>query len=163
MAAMGRTPEFEKGDVKQRLLEALAGGNTVEAACNYAGVTEAAFYQWTRKGKAALAKIDEGKEPDPIDLKYVKITEEIRKAQASAEIRAVALIQKASLDSWQAAAWWLERHRPKSWGRVYRHEVSGGDTPVEISLEEKRQAVLESLQQLPTARRMRDDHEEERP
>ena len=42
------------------------------------------------------------------------------------------IIHDASETTWQAAAWWLERRFPDRWGRKQRHEISGGDKPIEI-------------------------------
>ena len=95
--AHGRIPEFEKGDVRQRLLDALSGGNTIEASANYAGIGVSTVHQWTNRGTKALAKKAEEQELTPIEERYAEMTEAIRKAQASAEIRAVSLLTPAPI------------------------------------------------------------------
>jgi len=86
-----RTPERE-----QRLFEALRAGNTRKAACLYAGVGLSQFAEWQER--------------------FRDFREAIQKAEADAEVRAVAQIAQAARDgTWQAAAWWLERRRPEDY------------------------------------------------
>jgi len=95
-----RTPEREA-----RLYEALRAGNTRKASCAYAGIDQSTLESWMHRF------------PDFADA--------IVKAEADAEIRNVAIIQKAASDTWQAAAWWLERRRSADYRQ--RHEVAGPD------------------------------------
>ena len=44
-------------------------------------------------------------------------------AEAKGEIRNVAVIQKASNDSWQASAWLLERKHKERWGANMNLEI----------------------------------------
>lgn len=89
-----RTPERE-----QRLLTALAAGNTRKAACHYAGIDLHTLGRWMQIATFATA---------------------IEKAETDAEVRFVAQIAKAAQDgTWQAAAWWLERRRPLDYGRTW--------------------------------------------
>jgi len=57
------------------------------------------------------------------------ITPRLETARATAEVREVALITQAASESWQAAAWLLERRAPERWGRVAVR--SADDKPVE--------------------------------
>jgi hypothetical protein len=48
----------------------------------------------------------------------------VEKAEADAEVRAVATVLKAAQKgTWQAAAWWLERRRPADYGLRGRLDV----------------------------------------
>lgn len=87
-----RTPEREA-----RLLQALASGNTRRAACAHAGISDETFSTWCKR--------------------YLDFLEAVQKAEAAAEVRAVATIIRASDKQWQAAAWWLERRRPVDFAR----------------------------------------------
>ena len=95
-----RTPEREA-----RLYEALRAGNTRRASCSYAGISESTLATW-------LERFDDFRDA-------------VEKAEADAEIRNVAIIQRAATDTWQAAAWWLERRRPGDYRQ--RNEVTGAD------------------------------------
>ena len=69
---------------------------------------------------------------------YFEFFEAIKKAEAQAEARNVAVIQTAARDSWQAAAWWLERKYPQEWGKKERHEHVGKDgEPIELDIDPK--------------------------
>lgn len=58
---------------------------------------------------------------------YFEFFESVKKAEAQAVARNVAVIQSAAKDSWQAAAWWLERKYPQEWGKKDRLEHVGKD------------------------------------
>ena len=56
------------------------------------------------------------------------------KAEADAEVRNVAIIQRAADTTWQAAAWWLERKHKAEWSS--RVEQTGADgSPVKVIVE----------------------------
>lgn len=104
-----RTPEREA-----RLMEALRAGNTRRASCAYAGIDQDTLANWMRK--------------------FSDFSDAIEKAEADAEIRNVAIIQKAASESWQAAGWWLERRRPADYRQ--RQELTGADGgPLKIVVE----------------------------
>jgi len=77
-------------------------------ACQAVGIGETTFYEWLK---------DEGK-PDISDTI-------IEKAEATAIIRNLTIIQLAAQKNWQAAAWFLERKDYKNWGR--REQIGGID------------------------------------
>lgn len=89
--------------VQEQVLTALKAGNTRRASCGYAGVSEDTFARWLDI------------QPD--------FAEQVKKAEADAEVRHVANIAKAAgKGTWQASAWWLERKQYQDWRR--RDEVS---------------------------------------
>jgi hypothetical protein len=104
-----RTPERE-----QRLLDALAAGNTRNAACDYAGITRETFSQWRER--------------------FADFSDRVKKAESSAEVRHVAQIAKAASEGvWQASAWWLERRRPDDWARRFEPELTTA-TAVQVNI-----------------------------
>jgi len=104
-----RTPEREA-----RLFEALRAGNTRRASCSYAGIDQDTLIRWINR--------------------FPDFAEAVEKAESDAEIRNVAIIQKAASDTWQAAAWWLERRRSADYRQ--RHEVAGPDGgPLKVVVE----------------------------
>lgn len=107
-----RTPERET-----RLIEALRAGNTRRAACAYAGIDQDTLANWLRRWS------------DFSDL--------VQKAEADAEIRNVAIIQKAASETWQAAAWWLERRRSADYKlKQELHGTDGGPLRVIVQYED---------------------------
>jgi transposase len=143
--ATRKTPARKQGrpsklteDVQNRILRAVQAGNWLETASAYAGVDASTVRRWIAKGEA-----DDAEEP------YRSFCAAIKQARAEAEIRAVALIQKAAQDgTWQASAWYLERSHPDRWGRK-RLEITGADSqPVRVevdveSLDAKLKALLD--------------------
>lgn len=103
-------------DVQEGLVAMLRAGNYVEVACRAVGVPRRTFDEWMQRGKS-------GK---PADVEYREFRERVAKARAMGEARNVAAIAAAAQQSWQAAAWLLERQHPERWGRVsvrYRDEL----------------------------------------
>ena len=94
-------------EVVTRLTQALRAGNTRRASCAYSGISEDTFAVW-------LKDIPE-------------FSDAIKKAEGDAELRNVALIQKAASDgTWQAAAWWLERRRKNDFALRTEHTGAEG-------------------------------------
>lgn len=127
-------------ELTDRIVLAIRAGNYSKVAAEMAGIGETTFYRWLELG----AKDDAKKE-------YREFRESIKRAEAEAEVRSVALIrQAADGGTWQAAAWYLERKHGDRWGRndKIRQEVTGANgAPVAISLEEAKKAVLAFLEE----------------
>ncbi len=125
MARPGRPTKLVPERV-ERLLEAIRVGNYINTAVVYAGITEATFYRWLEIGEANK----EGK--------YREFLESVKKAEADAEARQVALISKAANETWQAAAWLLERKHPARWGQRNKTEVTGKEGgPIQVDIDAK--------------------------
>lgn len=101
---------------QQKLVDAIRAGNYQETAAIYAGIGVSTFYRW----------MQEAAEPGA-STELVEFREAVERAKAESEIRAVTLINTAAQQTWQAAAWYLERSYPQRWGRFQRTEISGPD------------------------------------
>ena len=109
----GRPTKYND-EVVRKITQALMAGNTRRASCAYAGISEDTFANWLRDNSV--------------------FSEAIKKAEADAEVRNVAIIQKAADSTWQAAAWWLERKHKADWSS--RVEQTGADgSPVKVIVE----------------------------
>lgn len=140
-----KTPKRKPGrpsklteETQAKIVRAVQSGNWLETAAAFAGVDGSTVRRWMAKGEPEDA-------PEPYRAFYTAI----KQARAEAEVRAVALIQKAAQDgTWQASAWYLERSHPDRWGRK-RLEITGPDNePVRLevdvdSLEAKLNALLD--------------------
>ena len=84
-----------------------------------AGVTPTTFYRW---------------------LEDVTFRESVERAEAAAEAMYLAAVESAIGDSWQAAAWWLERRKNDDYAR--RDKV---DMTVDVKAEAKRIAAANGL------------------
>lgn len=101
-------------EVQERIVSAIRAGNYLETAAAYAGVNQSTLHRWVARGK---------EEDAPEEFR--EFCEAVERARAEAEVRTVALIQQAAPNSWQAAAWYLERSHPKRWARREKVEMSG--------------------------------------
>lgn len=109
-------------ELTERICEYLASGCYVCTACQAVGISETTLGNWR-------ARAAEGEEP------YVTFVEATKEAEAKAELRALALVQKAMPENWTAAMTWMERKFPDRWSRGERREVTGaGGGPVAHSI-----------------------------
>lgn len=107
-------------ELTEKICEYLASGCYACTACQLVGIGTTTLQEWQVKGAA-------GEEP------YASFTAAIKEAEAKAEARAVALVQKAMVDDWKAAMTWMERKFPDRWSRGERREHTGpGGGPVQV-------------------------------
>lgn len=106
-----RTPERER-----IILDAILAGNSRKVAAALAGIGERTLYDWEER--------------------FPQFSQALEKAEAEAETAMVQIVRGAAVDSWTAAAWWLERRRNETWGRkeTLRQEHSG---TVGVEIEER--------------------------
>ena len=112
-------------EVQTKIVQALTAGNYFETACQYAGIAKAIGYEWLARG--------ENRDPKRKKTQlYADFADAIRLAEAHAEVRAVALIQKEMPDNARLALDFLARRHPERWGPKEKHEITGkGGGPVE--------------------------------
>ena len=101
----GGRPSKLSPEVKQRLFKAIKTMCTYEVACAYAGISYSTLREWILKGE----KHKTGQ--------YRQFLEELKEAEAEAEVAMAARINLAGERHWQALAWILERRNPETWGR----------------------------------------------
>ena len=99
-------------------------GCTARDACQLSGITETSFYEWKKK------------KPE--------FVESIKRAEILNKKRAIALIQKAGEETWQANAWFLERRYPNEYGKQ-RIEISGKIESTVTIISEKTDTELEEI------------------
>lgn len=107
---MGR-PTKLNANVQRLIVSAIAKGNTREVAAAAAGIGRTTLFTWLAAGEKAKS----GQYRDFLDA--------LKKAEAGAVVGMVGIVRNAAANSWQAAAWWLERRHPDEWGRKDRVEI----------------------------------------
>ena len=83
---------------RDRFVQGILLGMTYRLACQFAGVSEAWFYQLKAEARDL-----------PDDDPKSEFMEAVKGAEAQHAARALATIQRASQTQWQAGAWMLER------------------------------------------------------
>jgi hypothetical protein len=106
MTTMGRPSKLEDATA-EKIIDALKVGSPIRVACRAAGIGQTTFKAWMTRGNS---------EADD-DAPYRAFRADVKKARAAGEAAALKVIHEAMPTSWQAAAWFLERHWPERWGR----------------------------------------------
>jgi len=115
--------------VIETLSEYIRKGNYIEPSCAMAGISEPIFYQWLK-----LAENDEQCGLTPDQSIYLRLAQSIKKAEADAEAKLVAVVRdSAEVDrNWIAGMTFLERRHPDRWGRKDR---TGPSTNININID----------------------------
>lgn len=91
-------------------------GVSFKDAALASGVGPRSFFRWTAAGREALARQEAGEELTEEDGVFVGFLEAVAEAEAKFKASMVLTINKASVTSWQSAAWLLERKYPAEFG-----------------------------------------------
>ncbi len=101
-------------EIQERIVAAIRAGNYPEPSACSAGVSPATYYRWMKRGEEAKTGI------------YREFYEAVKRAEASAEVHAVAVIRKEiAAGDWRAAANFLERRFGDRWRRRESIEHDG--------------------------------------
>lgn len=106
----------------------LKAGNTRRTSAIAGGISEETFYVWMKS------------KPE--------FSESVKKAEAEAEARNVAIINQAGKTSWQASAWWLERRRKEDFGKQDRVDITTNGKDIRAMTMNELDAELERLRKL---------------
>jgi hypothetical protein len=111
----GRTSDLEKvPEIGAFIVEAVALGSTIMAACDRAGIHESTVYRWVQKGEAPNAK----------DC-YREFGNRLKSAVRERFLTALRSIKDQGERNWTANAWLLERTMPSFFGKeTLRHELA---------------------------------------
>lgn len=133
-ARTGRTPLLNP-TTQERIVSAVRSGAYLDDAAALAGVGRSTLFLWLSEGKKAQQKEENAEKLTDRDRLCLDFLDAVESARAEAQLRNVAIIQKAANEgTWQAAAWFLERTNPKKWGRYETVEIGvAEDRPVEVS------------------------------
>ena len=120
----GGRPSSLTPEVKDRLIQSVSTGNYYEQACQYAGISYRTFRNWMVQGEAAQSG------------QYFQFFQDIKKAEAQAEITAVAYWRSQMPTSWQAARDFLSRRYHERWGQVDQLNIGNQNSdPFKVSVE----------------------------
>lgn len=116
----------------EELCKNIEAGAPFVASALAVGIPESTFFKYKQEAEELYKKIKENpeireeiKSKDKNDKEKIllEFIERIKKAEAKAILRNVAIINQAATENWQAAAWWLERRYPNQFGK--RVEIDG--------------------------------------
>lgn len=120
-------------EIIEKTVRLLSAGNYANTVCDYLGIGETTYYRWLQEGEKFSENKDRIKDKDK--LLKIEFYESVKRANATAEIRAVSGILTAGEENWTALAWFLERKFSDRWSKKEKIEHSGRiDGKQEISL-----------------------------
>lgn len=138
-------PSKLSAEVTDRVVQAVRAGNYADAACQSAGIGASTYYRWMSRG---------AQEPGS---EFAAFRDAVLRAEAEAEVHAVAIMRRAMGEDWRAAVAYLERRHPLRWRTRTQTELVGkGGGPIQtahtsIDLARLSDAELATLEEL-TAR-----------
>lgn len=89
----------------------------LESLAPQLGVSTSTLYKWQARGAKEQKRLDKGGEPHPAETPYLRFLQAIKKGLSDGELQDQEAITAARAESWQAAAWRLERRFPERWGK----------------------------------------------
>jgi hypothetical protein len=124
---LGPAPVLDEPMI-ERIAAAVRIGTTLKSAAAYNGINERTLTRWMRWGRRASERA-------PL---CARLVDAVDAANGAFEAGAIAQIQRASQESWTAAAWLLERRLPNQYGRSVRVEsvTATADDPRIVALHE---------------------------
>ena len=87
------------------IVDALGAGHYREVACKLAGIDRKTLLNWLKRGQRERSGV------------YRDLYLAVERAEAKAEVFHLKNIETASVKSWFASAWFLERKHPERWGK----------------------------------------------
>lgn len=114
-------------------------GLYLEDACGLVGIVKQTAYNWLQWGEAALLEAGGNLREVPEEQRaYAEFLDAVTRAEATAISNNLLIIERAAAEDrpgdWRAAAWFIERRKPRTWGKQeQRHELTGADGgPVQV-------------------------------
>jgi hypothetical protein len=117
------------------IVDAIKVGCPIKVACQAAEIGLTTFKSWLARGRSE----------DEADAPYRAFRAAVKKARAHGESFALKIIQDASPDHWQAAAWFLERSQPTRWGRVDRMKATIDREVMEMDVKQMTDEQLRAI------------------
>jgi|ERR671915_865748 transposase len=96
-------------------------GHYAKTAAETSGITEQTLYNWLKRGE------DSERYPE-----HATFLEAYRKAEATAEERAIKAIRDAFPNDWRAAMTYLERRHPDRWAKRQNVDVMSTGEPIRV-------------------------------
>lgn len=112
MRRVGITPE-----VNAKVREALEAGGYQTDAAAYAGISPRTYWSWLERGRAAVERIEAGEDVDETDAALAAFLHMVDGSRARVTVELAGCIREAASRDWRAAAWWLERSHPETYGK----------------------------------------------
>ncbi|TDD67821.1 hypothetical protein [Actinomadura rubrisoli] len=134
-------------ELRERLVEAIGYGTTIEDAAVAAGISPRTYYRWMRRGETAAQAVVNGEEPEPADEPFWQFWQSAMRAHARGGVINAALLRKIAEGGYavktrtrryrdpatgqvveetetelappnlRAVIFYLERRHPQTWGR----------------------------------------------
>jgi hypothetical protein len=125
---MGRPSKLD--DITaQRIVQAVEKGLPRDTAARLARISPTTLYKYLRLGRDG-------------DPEYTEFAKRVKAAEASGEAELLGILRAHAAETWQAAAWLLERRMPK------KYALRRPEAPIEAVSPEEGQRLIEAAAKL---------------
>jgi hypothetical protein len=105
----GRPTELNDITVEE-ILKNIRGGIPIKTAVGIAGVSEATYFNWMKRGSDEQYRRNKGEKPNPKEQGFLEFLESATRAREEAKGAHIGVISNAGRQGdWRASAWWLSR------------------------------------------------------
>lgn len=112
---------------QERVLAAIRMGATYELAARAGGISHDTLTRWRQH---AHDDSTDGAAPEACEACVFCVA--FTRVEAEAAEQALDAINRAMLDDWRAAAWFLERRYPQEWGKGGGDAAQGGSVQINV-------------------------------
>ena len=103
--------------LEERIVDLVRDGVALEVAACAEGIHRSTLFEWLRRGREASRLWECGERVPDAEKPFLAFSDAVARAGAEAEIRAVQVVRKSSLDNPRDAQWLLERRHPERWAK----------------------------------------------
>ena len=110
-------------EISETLCKAIEKGHSIEGACGVAEITKPTFYNWIKRGNEAKSG------------KYKQFVCDVELAKAKATQKVEKVILNNIPENPQDAKWWLNKHRPDTYGdRTFNETKLQADVKTDVTV-----------------------------
>lgn len=110
-------PSLLSAEITDRIVRMVRAGSYKEVAARAAGIGTSTLYSWQERGEADRV---EGRQTE-----HAAFVEALTRAEAEAEVHAIAAVRKVMETDWRAAMDYLARRYPERWAKREKLEHTG--------------------------------------
>lgn len=146
----GRPTELNDKTVEE-ILKNIRGGIPIKTAVGIAGVSEATYFNWMKRGSDEQYRRNKGEKPNPKEQGFLEFLESAMRAREEAKGAHIGVISNAGArGDWRASAWWLSRQFRDEFGdnpSSQIENITNNTLNISVSMSELQTLIAEIKEQ----------------